>query len=275
MIRLLVILALVAASNPIYAEISGGFTFNQSDSTVVTDSSHKDTLLPLRPYYMHSFGVCALARNAYIAEYNFRFIPHLEFKLAGGTADHSHYNIMGYDQTKVTGRYIGGGISFNSTNYFKRQTTYHRQHGIVASVVVGQGGLHFLGSKEYAGRLYPNHRVTREDFELSYRFVEWRLGYEMIIDRVVRFDLYPIQFTNATILNPGDIEHQYIPAIGAIRQTTFNPGLGIHLLINQNKKEESVSESVGLGVKEKREKKRKEKKTIKDTDSTKTPTDTK
>lgn len=127
--------------------------------------------------------------------------------------------------------------------------------------------------------MYPNHTVSREDFDLNYRFVEWRLGYEMIIDRVVRFDIYPIQFTNATILNPGDIEHQYIPAIGAIRQTTFNPGLGIHLLINQNKKEgseesASVSKSVGVGVKEKREKKRKEKKTKKVTYSTKTPTDT-
>lgn len=108
MIRLLAILALVAASKPTYAEISGGLTFNQSDSIAVTDSSDKDTLLPIKPYYMHSFGVCARARYAYIAEYNFRFIPHLELKLAGGTADHTHYNIMGYDQTKVTGRYIGG-----------------------------------------------------------------------------------------------------------------------------------------------------------------------
>ena len=140
---------------------------------------------------------------------------------------------------------------------------------------MGQGGLYFTGSKEFQGRLYPNHTITKEDFDLDYRFVEWRIGYEMIVDRVVRFDIYPIQFTYATILNPGDIEHQYIPAIGAIRQTTFNPGLGIHFLINQNKKEGSegvsVSVGVGVGVKEKSTKKLKKTKT----DNTKTAPDQK
>ena len=89
-------------------------------------------------------------------EYNFRGIPHTEIKIEGGTADHTHYELMGFDITKTTGRYLGFGASFTSKNYFKPVTSYHILHGFIASFATGFGTLNFAGEKEFKGGYYPN-----------------------------------------------------------------------------------------------------------------------
>jgi hypothetical protein len=77
-------------------------------------------------------------------------------------------------------------------------------------------------------------KITEENVQYSYRI--FRLGYEIILDRVVRFDIYPIQFTWYTINDNPTLEHQYIPAIGVTRNGVFNPGVGVHIVFNKVKK---------------------------------------
>lgn len=207
-----------------------------SDIPPILDSTSNDTFLRYKPFRMHDFGVVVRARYAYLMEYNFRPAPHFEIKLGGGTADHTHYNLMGFTTTKITGRYAGFGLSFTSNNYFKPVTSYHHQHGFVVSVFGGMGNLHFSGEKTYSGDYFFDLNTVTTEENIGYQFYEFRLGYELIVDRVVRFDIYPIQLTKATATDKQNLEHQYFPAIGVARNSIFNPGIGIHLIINQVKK---------------------------------------
>lgn len=185
---------------------------------------------------MHTAGIHVRTRYAYMVEYNFRGIPFTEIKIEGGTADHTHYNLMGFTTTKTTGRYVGFGVSFTSNNYFKPVTSYRLQHCVVASFATGFGSLNFAGEKEFEGGFYPNYLGRYVEEGIAYKFTEFRLGYEIILDRVIRFDIYPIQFTYHTIDNPQVLSHQYIPAIGITKNGHFNPGFGMHIVLNQIKK---------------------------------------
>lgn len=210
-------------------------------STEATDSlQQSDSLLPYKPYFMHTAGIHVRTRYAYMVEYNFRAIPHIEMKLEGGTADHTHYNLMGFNTTKTTGRYLGFGVSFTSTNYFKPVTSYHIQHGFVASYATGFGSLNFSGEKEFEGIYYPNYVGKHVEEGVEYHFTEFRLGYEIILDRVIRFDIYPIQFTYYNIPNPQILSHQYVPAVGITKNGRYNPGFGIHIVLNQIKKKKKA-----------------------------------
>jgi hypothetical protein len=217
-----------------------GITFGQttvvSDSMRIADSIQvADTFLKYKPYYMHTVGIQARTRYAYILEYNFKGIPHAEIKLAGGTADHTHYNLMGYTTTKTTGRYFGFGASIASRNYYKPVKSYKAQHGLVASFVYGVGRLNFSGEKEFKGGIYSSYLSQVIDEQVDYTFTEFRLGYELILDRVIRFDIYPVQFTYHTITSVSKLNHQYIPAIGITKNGHYNPGFGVHIVLNQIK----------------------------------------
>ncbi|MFT5723565.1 MAG: hypothetical protein ACI9JN_000679 [Bacteroidia bacterium] len=105
------------------------FDFAHGQTSTKTDTTQvSDTLLQYKPYFMHTAGIHVRTRYAYMLEYNFRGIPYTEIKLQGGTADHTHYNLMGFSTTKTTGRYYGFGLSFNSNNYFKPVKSYKKQH---------------------------------------------------------------------------------------------------------------------------------------------------
>jgi len=211
-------------------------TITVGQSKPVTDSIASDTFLPYKPYTMHTAGIQVRSRYAYMLEYNFRGIPHTEIKVEGGTADHTHYNLMGFSTTKTTGRYAGIGVSFLSTNYYKPVKTYRLQHGFVASFSMGLGTLHFLGEKEFPGNYYPSFSGQISEENVPYQYTIFRLGYEVILDRVIRFDIYPVQFTNHSIIEQTLLDHQYIPAIGVTRNGSFNPGFGVHIVLNQIKK---------------------------------------
>ena len=186
---------------------------------------------------MHTFGVHVRAKYAYLMEYNLRTIPHIEFKLEGGTADHTHYNLMGFSTTKTTGRYAGFGLSVLSRDYFKPVKNYHIQTSIIGGFGLGFGGLNFKGDQLVPGVTFPSYQLEVIDERISYTYTELRLGFEVLIDRVIRFDIYPIQFTSYNITSNTSVPHQYIPAIGVVRNGGYNPGLGIHIAINQILKE--------------------------------------
>lgn len=184
---------------------------------------------------MHNFGVHVRTRYSYMLEYNLRAIPHTEFKIQGGTADHTHYNLMGFSTTKTTGRYLGFGISFVSHNYFKPVKSYRLKHGLIVSYSSGQGTLNFAGQEVYEGLFYQNLEAQVTEQNVRYSYSELRIGYEILFDRVVRFDIYPFQLTRHTLKEEAFLNHQYIPAIGITKNGPFNPGFGIHIAINQLK----------------------------------------
>jgi len=200
------------------------------------DSTAKDTLLPYTPYFMHQAGVHVRSRYAYLLEYNLRFLPHTEFKVSGGTADHTHYNLMGFSSTKSLGRYAGIGISLLSRNYFKPTKDYRFQKSIVVGFNYGRGNLNFLGDHKLSGNVFPDFTIESTEENMRYRYSELRIGVELIIDRVIHFDIYPLQFTYYKMLSETYWPHQYIPAIGVVRNGVYNPGLGMHIIINQSKK---------------------------------------
>lgn len=203
------------------------------DTTQVADTHNRYT-----PYIMHTFGVHIRARYAYMMEYNVRPFPHAEIKLEGGTADHTHYNLMGFSTTKTTGRYLGIGISILSNNYYKPVDSYKLQKSIIGSFSAGLGSLNFVGNQTFASSLFPDHNIEIQEEGIDYVYFETRLGFEIILDRVVRFDVYPLQFTWSNITSDSKLNHQYIPAIGITRNGIYNPGLGVHIAINQIRKKE-------------------------------------
>ncbi len=186
---------------------------------------------------MHTFGVHVRAKYAYLMEYNLRPIPHIEVKLEGGTADHTHYNLMGFTTTKTTGRYAGVGLSILSRDYFKPIKNDHVQTSFIGGFGFGFGRLNFRGNHTFDGSIFPGYQLEVTDENIAYNYAEVRLGFEIIIDRVVRFDIYPIQFTSYTLTTRTTTDHQYIPAIGVTKNGGFNPGLGVHIVINQILKE--------------------------------------
>jgi hypothetical protein len=209
---------------------------SKAQNSPVKDSSSQDTLLPYTPYFMHQTGVHVRSRYAYLLEYNLRFLPHTEFKLSGGTADHTHYNLMGFTTTQSLGRYVGIGISLLSKNYFKPTTDYHIQKSIVVSYNYGQGNLNFVGDHKIPGTVFPDLTIESTEENMRYRYSEIRIGVELIIDRVIHFDIYPLQFTYYNITSDTYWPHQYIPAIGVVRNGVYNPGFGMHIIINQSRK---------------------------------------
>ena len=219
--------------------LPASLAYSQADSVSVNladTSQQRDTFQVYKPFFMHTVGVHVRSRYSYMIEYNARPFPHTEFKVEGGTADHPHYNLMGFSTTKTTGRYAGIGLSFLSNDYFKPVTSYHIQHGVVASLSAGFGSLHFTGEKEFEGNYYQNFVSNITEENIQYRYMIFRLGYEIILDRVVRFDIYPIQFTWHSIKDNPMLNHEYIPAIGVTRNGAFNPGFGVHIVFNKIKK---------------------------------------
>ncbi|MFT5512921.1 MAG: hypothetical protein ACI8SE_001320 [Bacteroidia bacterium] len=128
--------------------LTSSLVFGQADSISVNlgdTSQQSDTLLPYKPFFMHTAGIHVRSRYSYMVEYNARPSPHAEIKFEGGTADHTHYNLMGFSTTKNTGRYAGFGVSFLSNNYFNPVTSYRIQHSVVSSFSAGIGSLNFEG----------------------------------------------------------------------------------------------------------------------------------
>ncbi|MFT5723564.1 MAG: hypothetical protein ACI9JN_000678 [Bacteroidia bacterium] len=100
---------------------------------------------------------------------------------------------------------------------------------------MGFGKLNFVGEKEFEGNYYPNYASTLMEEKLAYTYTEFRVGYEIILDRVIRFDIYPIQFTYHSLSANATFDHQFIPAIGVTKNGHFNPGMGVHIVLNQIK----------------------------------------
>lgn len=210
--------------------LSFGYGFAQ-DST-----DRQDSLLPYKPYRMHSFGVHVRSKYAYLLEYNFRTWPHVELKLEGGTADHNHFNLSGFSTTTTSGRYAGVGLSLLSSNYFKPRKSYHIQRSILASAGYGIGRMNFHGEQTIESTYFKDRNYSHTQNNIDYTYLELRLGFEVIVDRVIRFDVYPVQFTFYEFKSAVDLPYRYIPATGLMKYGNFNPGLGIHANINQLKR---------------------------------------
>lgn len=203
-------------------------------------NAQTDTIKSTKRIDIYSAGVHLRAASAYVVEYGIMAMPHVEFRMGGGSQKFAG-NLYQYDKSTTSGGYFAVGITLHSRDFVNRKVNAQGQQKrkrLTACLSYNYGGgvLDFYGEKTFKGSSFGDKTFSYELKKLSYRYTDVRFGIEWFWHDLVRFDFYPLVFTNYYAKSKPAFAPPFVPGIG-IDWGGFNAGFGINLILNRERKQ--------------------------------------